>query len=642
MAPRRAVGGYELRLAPAWPAVAAVVVMTAVLAGLLPPLFERVTAAQLGDSLAIVERLVVPHLDDPPEELQRRVSSLAARTSLRITVIRPDGVVVADSDRTWAEVGRMENHAGRPEVVAALAGERGSVVRRSDTTSRDYLYLARPVASSARAGTGAGTAAPAGWVLRLAQPMDQLAVARRWLAEAVLWALLVALAAAALLSLWIDRRLLQPLAAVIAGTRTLAATGRYDQRLPVEGGEGPLPELATAVNRLAERVDRQIAALGAERDHLQVILASMSEGVLVVDGDGRAVLANPALRELFALPDDVGGRLPFELVRQPELADVIRETLELGTARRDEVILEDGRGARTVALAGAALRAPLAATGSPGQGGAVVVARDTTELSRLARARTDLVANVSHELKTPLAAIRGYAETLRDGALAEPETARRFTTRILEQCRRLQELLSDLLTLSRLESVEAPLERRPVDLARLAERAVETVAARAAERGVELALVLPPGAALPAVDGDPAHLERLLLNLLDNASKYNRPGGSVTVRLAASAQGEAVLEVADTGIGIPADALPRIFERFYRVDKGRAREEGGTGLGLAIVKHIAQAHGGRVEVESRVGRGTTLRVHLPLEPGVTRRPAASPAGAAAGNGAASPSPPPAR
>ncbi|HEX2164842.1 MAG TPA: ATP-binding protein, partial [Thermoanaerobaculia bacterium] len=215
-------------------------------------------------------------------------------------------------------------------------------------------------------------------------------------------------------------------------------------------------------------------------------------------------------------------------------------------------------------------------------------------------------------LKTPLAAIRGYAETLRDGALAEPETARRFLARVLDQTRRLELLLADLLTLSRLESAEAPRERRPVDLAAVVARAVETVSAAARERRVEIAVDAAAG--LPRVPGDADHLERMAVNLLDNAVKYNRPGGRVTVTLAAEAAGGApavLLAVADTGLGIPTAARDRVFERFYRVDRGRARDEGGTGLGLAIVKHVVQGHGGTIDLDSRPGQGSTFRVRLP-------------------------------
>jgi two-component system, OmpR family, phosphate regulon sensor histidine kinase PhoR len=411
-------------------------------------------------------------------------------------------------------------------------------------------------------------------------------------------AVAAALAVTLLLSWWLRRRLFAPLERLIAGAGELAA-GRLGSRLePPEAAE--LAALAGSLNSLAARVEEQIAAVAAERDLLKAILASMSEGVLVVDREGRALLVNPAFQRLFGLAGDVTGKLPLEVARYPEMAAILDEAFAHGQAEGRQFELRAGER-RTVSLAAAALASEA--------GGAVVVARDTTEAQRVNAMRRDFVANVSHELKTPLAAIRGYAETLADGALSELETARRFTARILDQCRRLQALLDDLLTLSRLESVEIPLERRPVDLAALAEREIEALAKAAEERGVRVALT--DGPPTPPVVGDAAALGRLLANLLDNAIKYNRPGGEVTV--AVEARGDALLlTVADSGIGIPGAALPRIFERFYRVDKGRARDEGGTGLGLAIVKHAAQAHGGRVEVESRMGQGTAFRVVLPL------------------------------
>jgi two-component system phosphate regulon sensor histidine kinase PhoR len=428
--------------------------------------------------------------------------------------------------------------------------------------------------------------------------------------------LLLAVAAACtailLCSLWIDRGLFRPLARLIAGAAALAS-GRARRVEEPEVDE--LASLARALNRLAETAEAQFAAVRSERDHLQSILAGMSEGVLVVGPDGRATSANPAFRRLFDLSGEVAGKPLLELSRRPELARVVEDTLRMGEPQSGQIELQAPER-RTLLLASAALPG--------GERGAVVVARDTTELTRVADMRRDFVANVSHELKTPLAAIRGYAETLRDGALTEEETARRFTERLLWQCRRLQALLDDLLTLSRLESVGQSGEREPVDLPALAQRALEMLAAAAREKRIRLEAREEP---LPRIPGEADGIERLLVNLLDNAIKYNRPGGEVMLRLARDG-GEAVIEVSDTGIGIPPEALGRIFERFYRVDKGRAREEGGTGLGLAIVKHIAQSHGGHVEVESRMGRGTTFRVYLPLggaEPPASAAAAAAPA-----------------
>jgi two-component system phosphate regulon sensor histidine kinase PhoR len=412
-------------------------------------------------------------------------------------------------------------------------------------------------------------------------------------------ALALAIAAAAavflLISLWLDRRLFRPLGVLIGGAGELASGRARRVEVPAEE---ELAALARALNRLAETAEAQFAAVRNERDHLKAILSSMSEGVLVVGSDGRALLANPAFRRLFDLGDEISGRPVIELIRRPELARIIRDTIVRGEPQGDQLEIRIPER-RTLLLASAALA---------GERGAVIVARDTTELTRVADMRRDFVANVSHELKTPLAAIRGYAETLRDGALEEEATARRFTDRLLYQCGRLQALLDDLLTLSRLEGVSPADDRGPVDLAVLARRAVELLAAAASEKGIQIEL---HEETMPAVPGDADGLERLLVNLLDNAIKYNRPGGRVELRLARDGS-QGTIEVSDTGIGIPQEALARIFERFYRVDKGRAREEGGTGLGLAIVKHVAQSHGGSVEVESRMGRGSVFRVRLPL------------------------------
>jgi two-component system phosphate regulon sensor histidine kinase PhoR len=603
----------KLRLATLWPALAAVAAAAALLWVLLPGLFEESASLQLLDTLEILSPVFASHLDSSesrhqpglpadlptglPAGLQSWVRGLAGGSSLRITLIAADGTVLADSARTPLQVGQMENHAGRPEVQAALGSGHGTAVRRSATVGRTYVYAARTL-------TAAGGRL---FVLRLAQPLSQLDALQGSLGAALLLALVAAGLVGLALSLWFDRRLFRPLAGLIGGASALAS-GRYDYRFALPDAD-ELADLAVALNRLAATVQGTFATLRHERDHLQAILSGMSEGVLVVGGDGRALLANPAFCRLFELQGEVAGKPVLELVRAPELDRLVQATLASGVPQQAQLEL-GSLERRTLELGSTVL-------GEVGHAkpGAVVVARDTTEHTRLMEMRRDFVANVSHELKTPLAAIRGYAETLHDGALAEPATATRFTERILRQCRRLQALLDDLLTLSRLESFERAPQHEAVDLAAIVHRAVDLVSSFAGEKEVGLTLEEPPRSRpLPPLSGDAEGLERLVVNLLDNAVKYNRPGGEVVVRLGQQ-DGAALLEVEDTGIGIPSEALPRIFERFYRVDKGRAREEGGTGLGLAIVKHVAQAHGGQIDVVSRVGEGSTFRVRLPLPPG---------------------------
>jgi two-component system phosphate regulon sensor histidine kinase PhoR len=577
----------KLRLAPLWPALAAVLTASLFLWYLLPGLLQQSASVELLDTLRILEPLVAQRLGESDAGLQGWVRGITAESELRVTLIRRDGTVVADSARTAGQIAAMENHAQRPEVRAALRTGQGVTMRRSATTGLIYVYAARLLDVP-----GHGR-----FVLRLAQPFHQLAALRGRLAAAMALAVAAAGFAILLISWWLDRQLFEPLSRLIASAGELA-TGRA-RRVEVPDEE-ELAALARALNRLAETAAAQFAAVRSERDHLQAILASMSEGVLVVDGAGRARLVNPAFQRLFDLAGDVTGRPVLEIVRLPELARVVEDTLRLGEAQGGQVELQSPER-RTLLLASAAL-----SVGIGGERGAVVVVRDTTGLTRLADMRRDFVANVSHELKTPLAAIRGYAETLRDGALEEPATAQRFTERILWQCRRLQALLDDLLTLSRLEGASP--EREPVDLHAVVRRTVEPLAAAARDRQVRIEIEETP---VPPLPGDADGLERMLSNLIDNAIKYNRPGGRITVRLG-RAGADAVLEVSDTGIGIPQESLPRLFERFYRVDKGRSREEGGTGLGLAIVKHVAQAHGGQVDVESRIGQGSTFRVRLPL------------------------------
>ena len=586
----------KLRLAPLWPALAAVLTASALLWFLLPGLFQRSASTQLLDTLQLLSPIVAERAVQPGADLQgwmHEIGSSEHGSGLRITLIRGDGSVIADSARSDREVEAMENHAERPEIREALARGQGSAVRHSETTGDTYVYAARTLTDSR------GEL----FVLRLAQPLAELQALRGRLAAAMLLAALAAGVAILLTSLWIDRRLFQALARLINEARDLANGDVRQLRRVQVPEEDELAPVALALNRLAETAEAQFAAVRDERDHLKAILSSMSEGVLVVAADGRARLVNPAFLRLFDIDreEEVTGRPVLEIIRQTGLASLVDDTLRLGTGQSGQLeILAPER--RTLLLASAAL--------AGGERGAVVVARDTTELTRVADMRRDFVANVSHELKTPLAAIRGYAETLRDGAVDEPATARRFNERILLQCRRLQALLDDLLTLSRLESVTPqPVEREPVELPAVIHRAAEVLSDAARERQVRIELDVDEE--VPPVSGDPEGIERLVINLLDNAVKYNRPEGTVSLRLS-QADGHALLEVSDTGIGIPQDALARIFERFYRVDKGRSRDEGGTGLGLAIVKHVAQTHGGQVEVESRIGKGSTFRVRLPL------------------------------
>ena len=584
---RRSFFSNRLRLALALPAFAALLVSTGILWVLLSNLLQQSAARQLLSALPIVADSLADQLSLGPDQLQDLAHELTGDTEVRLTVIREDGIVVADSSRTWEQVGTMDNHAGRPEVSAALGSGQGSSVRRSDTTGVHYVYAAQVVTSE-----------EGRYVLRLAQPLAGLQALRRSLGWVLIAASVAALLAMSGLLWWLEWRVSKALPELVTGAEILEA-GDFSHRVTVPT-DPELARIGRFLNRIAEEAETRIEELETERGHLRAVVSSMGEGVLVTDSEGFVWLANSAFNEIFEIRGETSGRSPLELTRQTQLEDLIISTLVKGLGSTTEIELQ-GLPSRHVALASTPL----------GEGlGAVVVARDITDLVRLTQVRRDFIANISHELKTPLAAIRGYTETLRDGAMDEPEASHRFLGRILQQCSRLQTLLEDLLTLSRLENLEGQLEPQPVDLQRILDDCLETLAPKISERQIDLDVNLTP---LPRQTGDPEALQRLFINLLENAIKYNRTGGRVAVELSPNA-GEVVLQVNDTGIGIPATSIDRVFERFYRVDKGRSRDEGGTGLGLAIVKHVAQLHGGYVEVESHLGEGSSFRVHLPTGP----------------------------
>ncbi len=397
-----------------------------------------------------------------------------------------------------------------------------------------------------------------------------------------------------LLAELLTRSLTQPVAEIARVTAALTA-GDVGVRLRSER-EDELGELARSVDRMADAVDERLARMNSEEAQLRTILDAMVESVFVTDREGRIRVTNAALQRLAGR---VEGRTAVEAIRSPELHEAVGGALG-GVA--SSVTIETRLGVDPRILA--AHVAPL-----PGRLGVVAVLHDVTDLKLADTVRRDFVANASHELRTPLTAIRGFAETLADGAVSDPVLAKRFLGRILEHSVRLQRLVDDLLELSRAESPDVVFTLEPVDVASAVAKALRGLERSAMEKKITLGAEGLAGEAL-FVEADAVALDHVLVNLIDNGVKYTPDGGQVTVRVRAAGDEHVELEVADTGGGIAQAHLSRIFERFYRVDSGRAREVGGTGLGLAIVKHFTQRMGGEVSVESKLGRGTTFLVRL--------------------------------
>ncbi len=416
----------------------------------------------------------------------------------------------------------------------------------------------------------------------------------------------IALVAALLGTAIVAYRRAQALDEIARGVAALGEGRPYWPTLARVGGR--VGRLARLLDSVAPQLETRMARLEQDRQQLRAVLSGMAEGVIAIDARRRLLFANASADQLFGLDVTAVGRLVPELIRSPQVQGAVEATLASAQPYRGEIVLTSREvslrvHARVLAVHGTPL------PGSPPPG-AVLVFHDVTELRRLERMRQDFVANVSHELKTPLASIKAYAETLLDWALHDENVNARFLRRIDEQADRLNQLILDLLSLARLESGQEVFEHKPLALAPAVASCVDSHRGRAEARGLSLSLDLGALDDETLITADEEAIRQILDNLIDNAIKYTPVGGSVNV--ACRFDGDLVaLEVADTGIGIPRDDLPRVFERFYRVDKARSRELGGTGLGLSIVKHLVQSIGGQVAVTSRVGAGTQFTVQLP-------------------------------
>ena len=537
---------------------------------------------------------------DPQEiaALQTWIRRMAA-SSARVTVIAADGAVLADSQ---SDPQTMENHAGRPEIAQAMAEGSGRSIRHSATVNRELLYYA------IRQPSAAGKSV----VLRFAEPEDTvgqvLGPFRRSLGLASLLILLVASG----LILLVSRNFSERIEKLTAFSQRVA---EGDFRPQASDGTGDaLDRLSHSLNQTAARLDRTIHTLTEERNLSSAILGSMVEGVLVVNGAERVVFANQGFAEILGLkvPPQPGSGL-VEVVRQTELIEAARKVLA-GEARVEAEIV-------TGTLRQHFFAATVASVRAAETNGAVIVLHDITDLRKLERVRRDFVANVSHEFRTPLTAIQGFAETLLAGAMNDPQNRERFLGIIVEHSRRLARLTEDLLMLSKMDADRLELEMRRIPVGPFVESCIETSTHRAKEKDLKLLVNLADR--VPDIAGDRRRLTEVLQNLLDNAIQYTPAGGQIMVS-AGPKNGEVIFTVSDTGIGIPQADQPRIFERFYRVDVARSREVGGTGLGLSIAKHLIENHGGKIWVESEVGHGSQFHFSVPifdLERGAPRGPA---------------------
>jgi two-component system phosphate regulon sensor histidine kinase PhoR len=529
---------------------------------------------------------------------QQLAETIGATIKARVTLIDRNGAVTGDSDLSQARLNQLENHLRRPEVQEALRTGTGSAMRYSETLKTSMLYTALSYESKAHNG-----------FIRLALPLDNFSNATESLHKMTASSVSIALLIALCFSLFLSRITSRPLREMAAIAARIGKPGEENRRIPVTSRD-EIGALATVLNDMAERIDRQMHGLATEKARLDTILRGMGEGVMLASHDGVITLVNPAFQSIFGIDEAVAGKNLIEISRNPELQAAFHDLTVSGKELTREIRIQPANITLLTHWV------PLSVDGNGDD--VVAVFHDITDMKYVEEMRRDFVANVSHELRTPVSVIKGYAETLLlDGVLAsDQERSTRFVEIIHKHSERLTSLINDILTLSCLETREAALELNSMDVVGTVNKSCTLLSAHAVEKNIRINNEVLGD--LPRALIDQGRLEQVLVNLIDNAIKYTPEGGTVRI-FADLGEGTIRISVQDTGIGIPSRDLPRIFERFYRVDEGRSRDQGGTGLGLAIAKHIVQLHGGELTVASVPGKGSTFSFTLQIADGVSQQ-----------------------
>ena len=561
--------------------------------------------ARLRENLTIQSRLIA---EDVPLAFQGNLDDFCKdykdKTGARITIIDGSGRVLGDSDEPSS---LMENHSNRPEIIEAGANSIGSSIRFSKTLQRDLLYLAIPVTKDSEKR-----------FLRMSVPLDKIDLAVRNIKIQILTASFASLLIIFLISLFQTGRIIRTIEEITAFSEAVAS-GNFRKRF-LPKGKDELAELTRNVANMSQELQRRLQHAEEEKFMIEAILMNMSDGLLLTDLKGQILLSNSAVRSLFGIESGIEGKTVMETLRKAELVDLVDKVVETRKTRSHEIEVSFPKELFLMVTA-----APFSVKEE--LSGVVLSFHDITRVKQLEDIRKDFVANVSHEIKTPITAIRGFAETLLEGALDDKENAHKFLETIKNHSERLNSLVSDLLTLSRIELGDIRIEKEIVNLENVIDTVFETLMGKAQSKGLYLNKEVAPGP--QEIRADRNRLIQILLNLVDNGIKFTDMGGVIirvkSEKLKVNSEKEnselltlnsqlrnfTEISVEDTGMGIPKKHLPRLGERFYRVDKARSRELGGTGLGLAIVKHLVKAHGWEMQIESTPGKGTIVKILIP-------------------------------
>ncbi|MFC6332590.1 two-component system histidine kinase PnpS [Paenibacillus septentrionalis] len=551
----------------------------------------------LEDTLEREMRLIAAQMDwksGSDEELAdyyyEHIRQLQELMDNRVTLIKEDGTVLADSDFNVRE---MDNHHYREEVLSALENGIGKSTRSSDTLNQNMLYVAIPVTNTANDET---------YVLRLAISLEEVEQSISSLTAVLVVGLIILFVIAALISYRIALGLTKPLEKI---TQVAKRIKNMDYRARVEVKKNDeIGELGHAINAMADSLQIQMGRIRQNENHLQSVLSNMINGIVMMDASGSILIMNERAEQILGISAaKLIGRHYREMKQQYELSQLIVEGYESRRHIHEEVTFYYPEE-RLLELN----LVPIYQGNSSDFGGILLVLQDVSAIRRLERMRSEFVANVSHELKTPIAAVKGFAETLLGGAVKDEETSKAFLQIIYDESERLNRLIGDILELSKIESRRVPLMLSPIEIKEFMTNTFAILEVSANRKHIDFQLSSPEELYM---EGDEDRLRQIFVNLLSNAIAYTPEGGKVEVDITVTELDMIRISISDTGIGIPEKDLPRIFERFYRVDKARSRGSGGTGLGLSIVKHLVELHKGTITVESKVGQGTTFTLELP-------------------------------
>ena len=531
----------------------------------------------------------------PEGEIEKQSQVLAERSRARVTLIDARGLVTLDSNRQTKD---LDNHLNRSEIQEARVKGKGTATRYSRTLKMDMLYVALPLYEGSHLKG----------YLRLSRPMLEVDRSVDKLRFSIFQVLLLIIILSMIVAFIFSMKVISPIQEIEAFTDKIRK-GDVSGMLMIDSRD-EIGQLSKNINDMVAELQEKIRVANEEKWKLRAAFASMAEGVMVLDSQTRIEGLNKGMAEMIGREyADIVGKTPMEAFRNIALQDALNRFRQAGEIVLEEITLGDENPM--------ILDVNISAVKSlPGQDPkTMIVFHNVTRLKKLEQVRADFVANVTHEIKPPLTAIIGFVETLQQGAIDDRAKAQKFLLTIHENAQRLNRLVDDLLTLSRIELGETELHLEGLALEDVFETALTLISLRAALKNVRIQRDVQPG--LPMVRADRDRLVQILVNVLDNAVKFTPEGGSVSITAAPEVQGSVVIKITDTGIGISKSELPRLGERFYRIDKTRSREMGGTGLGLSIVKHLMKAHEGSMEIESTLGKGTTVSLHFPVSPAVS-------------------------